>query len=96
MAIYYVPFAGDKPATLDIKGHRLVILSRSAKPLREGLPLVGAERLEKVQVPRSEAEEVEALTRIGRSANSGVVIAPPGVGMTDLIKELEAQLPWIH
>ena len=96
MAIFYVPFAGDRPASLDINGHRLVIMSRSAKPIKEGLPLVGAERIEKVKVPRSQPEEIEALTQIGRSANSGVVIAPPDVAMDDLIKELQANLPWLH
>ena len=96
MTTFYVPFAGDRPASLDINGHRLVILSRSRRPLREGLPLVGAERIEKISVPVSEAEELEALTQIGRSANSGVVIAPPNVAMSDLIKDLEAQLPWLH
>lgn len=96
MATFYVPFAGDRPASLDINGHRLVILSRSRKSLRAGLPLVGAERIEKITVPFTEAEELEALTEIGRSANSGVVIAPPNVAMQDLIKDLEAQLPWLH
>ncbi|NDC38572.1 MAG: hypothetical protein EBZ48_11025 [Proteobacteria bacterium] len=96
MATFFVPFAGDKPASLDINGHRLVILSRSAASLEDGLPLVGAERIEKISVPRSKSKELEALTEIGRSANSGVVIAPPNIAMEDLIRDLEAQLPWLH
>jgi hypothetical protein len=96
MTTFYVPFAGDRPATTSINGHRLVILSRRKKALQEALPLFGAERIEVMQTPKSKEKELEALTEIGRSANGGIVIVPPDVEMEEVIKNLEAQLPWVH
>ena len=96
MPTFYVPFSGDRPASLNIKGHRLVILSRSKGALAESLPLVGAERIEKIHSPRSREGEMDMLTELGRSANSGVVIAPRDLAMCDVIKNLEAQLPWLQ
>ena len=96
MATFYVPFAGDRPASLSIKGHRLVILTRTKGTLQDGLPLVGAERIDKVRSPKSKEAELQTLTEIGRKANSGIVVAPPDLDMSDVIKNLEAQLPWLH
>ena len=96
MATFYVPFAGDRPATLSVKGHRLVILCRSRTYLEDGLDLVGAERIEKVKAPKSKAEEVKVLNEIGRSASSGVVVAPRDLPVSDIIRNLEAQLPWLQ
>jgi hypothetical protein len=96
MSIFYVPYYGDSPAALDINGHRLVILSKSKRVLKNSLGLLGADQLQKVSGGATQAEQLEIFTQIGKRAKSGIVVIPSDVPLADIIQNLEHQLPWLH
>ncbi|MCO6431205.1 MAG: hypothetical protein J5J00_10120 [Deltaproteobacteria bacterium] len=96
MADVYIPFAGDKPAALDINGHRLIILSTEEEWLQEGLDYLGGDRVERYSTFSSRAELHDATTKLAKSYDAGVVIAPADVQMADLIHNLQSELPWIQ
>ena len=96
MENFFVPYTGKKPALVCINGHRLVILSHEKDTLEEDLDLLGADRVKTVKVKGSESEQERLLGKIAREVDGGVVIAPAGVGLRDVIKNLESELPWLQ
>ncbi len=93
---FFVPYTGKKPASVCVNGHRLVILSSERDTIEDELDLFGADRIKKVRLGSSELEQERALGKIARQADGGVVIAPAGVGIRDVLKNLESELPWVH
>lgn len=93
---FFVPYTGKKPASVCINGHRLVILSAERDTIEQDLDLLGADRIKKLKVGASEVEQEQALGRIARQVDGGVVIAPIGVGLRDVLRNLESELPWVH
>jgi hypothetical protein len=93
---FFVPYTGKKPASVSINGHRLVILSSERDTIEDDLDLFGADRIKKVRLGVSEVEQERALGKIARQVDGGVVIAPAGVGIRDVLKNLESELPWVH
>lgn len=93
---FFVPYTGKKPASVSINGHRLVILSAERDSIEDELDLFGADRVKKVRLGVSELEQERTLGKIARQVDGGVVIAPAGVGIRDVLKNLESELPWVH
>jgi hypothetical protein len=93
---FFVPYTGKKPALVNINGHRLVILAEEKDMLEEDLELLGADRVKKVKVEGSESEQEQMLGKIARQVDGGVVIAPSGIGLRDVLKNLESELPWFQ
>lgn len=93
---FFVPYTGKKPALVCINGHRLVILAEEKDTLEEDLDLLGADRVKRVKVTGSDQEQEQLLGRIARQVDGGVVIAPSGVGLRDVLKNLENELPWFQ
>ena len=96
MTTFYVPFKDKTPATLSINGHRLVILSKDKDAISTGLGLIGADKVRRIRSGPTEVDQAEALQRIGKAANSGVVIAPPDAPLADVVRSLEVDLPWLQ
>jgi hypothetical protein len=96
MESFFVPYTGKKPAAVCINGHRLVILSHEKDTLEEDLDLLGADRVKSVRLGQSEKDQEEFLGKIARQVDGGVVIAPSGIGLRDVIKNLETELPWLQ
>lgn len=93
---FFVPYTGKKPALVNINGHRLVILAEEKDTLEEDLELLGADRVKKVKVADSESDQEQMLGKIARQVDGGVVIAPSGIGLRDVLKNLESELPWFQ
>ncbi len=93
---FFVPYTGKKPASVSINGHRLVILSSERDAMEEELELLGADRIKKVRLGASDVEQERALGKLARQVDGGVVIAPAGVGIRDVLRNLESELPWVH
>lgn len=91
---FFVPYTGKKPALVNINGHRLVILAEEKDTLEEDLDLLGADRVKKLKVADSSQDQL--LGKIARQVDGGVVIAPSGVGLRDVLKNLETELPWFQ
>lgn len=93
---FFVPYTGKKPASVCINGHRLVILTHERDILEEDLDLLGADHIKKVKLSSSEVEQQRFLGRIARQVDGGVVIAPAGVELRDILRNLEDELPWVQ
>jgi hypothetical protein len=96
MENYFIAYTGAKPASLCINGHRLVILAHEKDTLEDDLDLLGADRIKTVKFKGSEAEQEQFLGKLARKVDGGVVIAPSGVGLRDVIRNLENELPWLQ
>lgn len=96
MAQLYVPYKGEAPAFMTINGHRLVLISKDKDELQANLDLFGADKLTTVDGGDSQEEQDHSLCRLAEKVEGGVVIAPPEVGLKDIIKNLEEQLPWVQ
>ena len=93
---FFVPYTGKKPASVCINGHRLVILTHDKDVLEEDMELLGADHIKKVRLGSSEIEQEKFLGKIARQVEGGVVIAPSGVDLRDVLKNLESELPWVQ
>ena len=92
----FAPYQGTTPAAVDINGHRLIILSRSRRTLEESLEVVGADNIRQIQSGGTNEEQEATLYRLAQEVQGGVVVAPTTAGMADVIRNLEAELPWIQ
>jgi hypothetical protein len=93
---FFVPYTGKKPTSVCINGHRLVILTHDKDMLEDDLDLLGADRIKKVKMESSEEAQEKFLGKIARQVDAGVVIAPSGVELKDVLKNLENELPWLQ
>lgn len=93
---FFVPYTGKKPASVCINGHRLVILAHEKDLLEDDMELLGADRIKKVKLGASDDEQEAFLGKIARQVDGGVVIAPSGVDLRDVLKNLENELPWLQ
>ena len=50
----------------------------------------------KVKLGASDDEQEAFLGKIARQVDGGVVIAPSGVDLRDVLKNLENELPWLQ
>jgi hypothetical protein len=91
----FVPYNGSKPASLEIKGHCFIILSRAERPLKKQLSTFGADHLRAVAY-RDSVDEDLSLDNLARTINGAVVIAPPNIKIEELVSRIESELPWIH
>jgi hypothetical protein len=95
MGNFYVPYSGQEPAAVSIKGHRFIILSREPDILEDGLNLLGADRLKKIESP-DPYQENYFLDDLAKRINGGIVIAPYDVELGDVLANLESELPWLQ
>jgi hypothetical protein len=93
---FFVPYTGKKPASVCINGHRLVILTHDKDVLEDDLDLLGADRIKRIKLGADEDEQERFLGKIAKQVDGGVVIAPSGVELKDVLKNLEHELPWVQ
>lgn len=96
MATYFAPYVGKKPAALSINGHKLLIVARDRECLEQGLELVGGDSVKRLSAGSSAAERDEVFERLAKRINGGVVIAPANAAVSEIIRNLEIELPWLH
>ena len=96
MGEVFVPYAGGKPVAIDINGHRLVLLTTDAGALQDGLDLLGGDELRQYATFNNEEELKVQSAELAKDLSAGVVIVPSGVGVDDLLRNLEIELPWIQ
>lgn len=96
MENFFVPYFGKRPASLCINGHKLVILAHEKDTLEDDLDLLGADRVKSVKLSDKHGDQEKFLGKIARQVDGGVVIAPTGVDLRDVIRNLESELPWLQ
>lgn len=92
----YVPFHNNEPASVEINGHRLVIVCTESGDVPEDPSLLGGAEIREVDLADEDADQSETLLNLAAEVNSGVVITPPGISAEDLIANLRQELPWVH
>ncbi len=88
-----MPYSGETPAALEIKGHRILIVSTSPDEAIDGLEFTGGDEIREIDIQKN---ETDALSELALSIHGGVVLAPTGVEMSDMVHSLERELPWVH
>jgi len=96
MTRYFVPYDHENPLAIDIKGHRLILLSSDRENLALDLKKIGGDDVREIHLRDEPLEQSQELTRLAASVGGGVVITPPGVSISSMIRNLENELPWIH
>lgn len=96
MLRFFVPYTNEKPASINIKGHNLVLVSTEEQDVVKGLSFFGANRVEEVHVEDSQSKQDVFLNKLAESIHGGVVLAPPGVDLDLVLEGLESELPWMH
>lgn len=93
MTSFFVPFVADQPSIVEVNGHRLLLVASTREDLEEELQTLGAEEVREFEARDLETSE---LAEMARDNGGGIVLAPPGITMLDLVRNLEAQLPWLQ
>lgn len=88
-----MPYIDEKPAAIDIKGHRVLILTCSSDDMIGSLNVLGGTSIRELDFI---GDETQALGELAASIDAGVVLAPPGVSISTMIYSLKEQLPWVH
>ena len=97
METFFVPYSGDRPAAVEINGHRVLILSPDIDNMSEEIQMVGGDRIREIAVPEhDEGSTPFVLEDLAHDIKGGIVLSPPGVSLTAMIESLEDELPWIH
>ncbi len=93
---YFVTCEDGKPASLLINGHRLVIISSDPGDLEDHMELLGGTTLAELGDMETPDEEDPRLLELATSVDAGVVVAPDDIDVSELIRNLEDELPWIQ
>ena len=92
----FVPYADNSPAAVNIKGHKLLILSPSIDDMLNELGRFGGDEIREIQIDEKNPDPSNVLSGLAASINGGVVLTGPGESLSALIHNLEDQLPWLH
>jgi len=90
---FFIPYHFDKPAAVDIKGHKLLIVSTRQEDIEQELEAIGGSELRELELLES---DTETLAGLAADINGGVVLTPPGISVVQMLHSLEEELPWIH
>ncbi len=93
MSKYFVPYQDDHPAFVEIKGHRVLIVTPRQEEMVVDLPMIGGTTVREVE---TESDSPVELAHLADTIQAGIVIAPPGVRLGEIVFSLHAELPWLH
>ena len=93
MEKYYIPFTNGTPAAIEVKGHRVLLLTSSADDLMGETDVFGACEIREV-VSHGECDDL--LADLAAAISGGVILAPEGTRPSTIIENLWESLPWIH
>ena len=95
MTTLYMPYMDDKPASIKVNGHDLLILSEDEELLLAS-EVMDVEYALPIESGSSEEELDDLLVEIAEEQNLGIVVAPEEVPLEDVVKNLETELPWLQ
>lgn len=89
----FLPFSGNLPATIEINGHRLLLLSHDRSQLEDHLDLLNAESV--CAVADDESVDVEAaVLGAAQASHADVIITPEDIEMPEFLEALKNTIPW--
>ena len=95
MARFFVPYLNDTPASIEIKGHKLLVITQEEKQIRKDKAKLGATDVREIELGNL-ADQQEKLASLAKSIKGGVVLTPRGVSIQKILSNLESELPWLH
>ena len=97
MATLYIPYCNDKPVSIEVNGHTLLILCPDEDILLFNDVLDAEYALPLDDDHIANESDLEAkLGTLAHNEGAGVVIAPAEVPLEELVENLRDQLPWIQ
>ena len=96
MKSLFVPFSGGKPKSVTVNGHRLLILSPDKDTLQDGLTELGGDSVKRIRTGPDRDSRQRILNKLARKIDGGIVLAPSDTRMSDVIRSLESELPWLQ
>lgn len=96
MTTYFIPYSNNQPASIEVKGHRLLLVATNPEDIEENLDEIGGDRVEQLEIAGNHLEQSVALSSLAESIKGGVVLAPPGVSLSNMLDNLEKELPWMQ
>ncbi|MCB0334079.1 MAG: hypothetical protein KDD55_11305 [Bdellovibrionales bacterium] len=93
---YFIACEDGRPAAMLINGHRLVIISSDPGDLEDHMERIGGTILAELGDLDVPDEEDPRLLELASSVDAGVVVAPDDLDVSELIRNLEDELPWIQ
>lgn len=104
MRRFYIPYNNDRPALLNIHGHKVLVLATDEEAFEE------SERLDYMQVRALDGEfhsnDVNEIAKVlphelitegvSDKEHICVVIANQEIDVDTLLNNVEEQLPWVH
>ncbi len=90
---FFIPYVHGNPLAVDIKGHRLLLVGTDPELMNDQLEFIGGDTLRELKLPEGDRDQ---LAEIAASVRGGVVVAPEGMTLGDLLDDLETELPWVH
>lgn len=96
MSYFYTPYSGDKPATIWVNGHRVIIVSERRESFARSLDLLGADSVKRIPGGNTAKDHRRFFSELSKSADGGIVVTTDELSVADVIKGLETELPWIH
>jgi len=101
----YIPFTGQDPAFVSVNGHQIVLVSRDARSLTNGLKLIGGDTVHEVaanslenpvQFFRDLYPKDKDLTDPAVPSAAHIVLTPPETEVWEVLRSLELELPWVQ
>ena len=93
METIFIPYNGSHPASIQINGHDVVILSSDTDALKDVMSVDKFVPVEGVETPD---DLTDALLNLGVVPGCSIVLAPSEVSMDEVIGSLHRDLPWIQ
>ncbi len=93
MEKFFVPYSHGYPVAVEIKGHRLLLVSKDRRTMLADLESIGGDMLREFVLPEGSQAE---LAELAASVRGGIVVAPEGMTLGALQVNLETELPWVH
>jgi hypothetical protein len=93
MVRYFFPVSDNHPQTVEVNGHRLLILTSDKADLTDSQDFIGNDTVKEIFL---DSEQDEKLADLAQEVNGGLVFAPAGMDVEQMIHSLETELPWVH
>ncbi len=106
----FVPYVNEKPFTVNVKGHKVLIVSEDDYDIRSLLPQLSElqhntsrtvdKLLSNAEIRDLEGDDPEQtefiVSQLAAQERAHVVVAPEGESLMELMNYIEANLPWVQ
>jgi len=96
MGTLYMPYSGEQPSSLYINGHKVLFLSTDQRSFEAYRELLALDMIRPLYTPETVDDLEAVINALARKNGASVVITPPSVPMSEVVRSLEKELPWLQ